>query len=129
MTNKTTKKETSHKIFANKERTKLAFMRAIILCLVSLIFSGIFLTVVNDMYGFVKADGKVELTIPQGSALSDVSDSLGKAGVVKNPFAFTLYVRSNDKADELEKVSGEVTLDKSMSYRDILSAILKAKSE
>jgi cell division protein YceG involved in septum cleavage len=118
-------KETKQKIFTDKKAVKFAFMSAVMLCLVSLFLAGGFISVVNDIYAFVKEDGETEIFIPEGSSLEAVSEALGKAGVIKNPFVFTLYVKSKGKAEALEGISGEILLDSSMSYREILSTLLK----
>ena len=126
---KNANKETKQKLFTDKKAVKLAFMRAVTLCLVSLLFAGAFLSVINDLYAFVKKGGEVELLIPEGSSLTEISAYLGKEGVVKNPFVFTLYVRSKEKGEELEGISGAARLDRSMSYREILSALLNIKAD
>ena len=118
-------KETKQKIFTDKKAVKFAFMSAVMLCLVSLFLAGGFISVVNDIYAFVKADGETEIFIPEGSSLEAVSEALGTAGAIKHPFVFTLYVKSKGKAEALEGISGEILLDSSMSYREILATMLK----
>ena len=118
-------KETKQKIFTDKKAVKFAFMSAVMLCLVSLFLAGGFISVVNDIYAFVKADGETEIFIPEDSSLEAVSEALGKAGIVKNPFVFSIYVKSKGKAEAVEGISGEILLDSSMSYREILATMLK----
>ena len=122
---KSIEKEIKSKIFTDKKAVKLAFMSAVIFGLVSLFLAGGFVSVVNDIYAFVKTDGEAEIFIPQGSSLEAVSDALGKAGIVKNPFVFSIYVKSKGKAEAVEGLSGTITLDRSMSYREILGTMIK----
>ena len=122
---KSIEKETKQKIFTDKKAVKLAFMSAVMLGLVSLFLVGVIISVVNDIYAFVKPRGEIEIFVPEGSTVDEIAEMLGKAGVVKNPFVFSIYVRSKDKSESLEGISGAILLDSSMSYREILGTMIK----
>ncbi len=95
------------------------------LFLFSLFLCAVLLSVANDMYAFVKPDTELCLTIEKGTDAKALADALYRGGVIKNPEVFSLYVSSKGKADRLLLSSGEVTLNASMSYRELLSEILK----
>lgn len=122
---KSIEKETKQKIFTDKKAVKLAFMSAVMLGLVSLFLTGVIISVVNDLYAFVKPRGEIEIFVPEGSTVDEIAETLGKSGVVKNPFVFSIYVRSKDKSEALEGISGAILLDSSMSYREILGTMIK----
>lgn len=104
----------------NRKRLKSAFSKALTLCLLSLFLAGGFIAVVNDVYAFVKRDSVINVNIPAGSSLSEISALLGREGVIENPFVFSLYVRSKNKTELCESMAGEVEFNSSMSYREIL---------
>jgi cell division protein YceG involved in septum cleavage len=110
-------------LFYNKTTAKSVFERALIIAAFSLLLSALLLSVINDVYAFVKPDGELKLTFTEPMPLSELSRLLQKEGVVKNPTVFSLFVRSKSKADELESFVGEATLRMDMSYREIILAL------
>lgn len=93
------------------------------LCVLSLLLSGVVISVTNDMYAFVKPDREITVNIAAGSSLYDVSEQLGSSGVIMNPAVFRLYVSHKGKAEAVGKFCGELTLNSDMSYRTILLAM------
>ncbi len=54
------------------------------------------------------------------ASLDDISKALAEKGVVENPDVFKLYVKLKNKEALVEQFSGELKLNSSMSYREIL---------
>ena len=90
------------------------------ICLLSLLFAGIFISVVNDVYAFVKPDTNVIISIEKGTAPKEFSNILLENGIIKNEFVFVCYLRSKDKHREVENIHGQWQLNQNMSYREIL---------
>ena len=99
------------------------FAKILPICLLSFFISGFILSVANDMYAFVKQDAEVTLRFEEACSLEEFSKALGQKKIVKNPAVFSLYVRSKNKADIVERFVGELTLNSKMSYREILSEL------
>lgn len=94
------------------------------LCILSILIAGFFITVVNDIYAFVKEERIVTLNIMNGTTLEEISFMLSDNNVIKNREIFCAYVRSKDKVEAVESFFGEVTLNSSMSYREILLSLI-----
>ena len=75
------------------------------------------------MYAFVKMDREISLAFYGGCTLDELSGALIDNGVIKNPDVFKLYVKFKDKERVVENFSGELKLNTSMSYREILSEL------
>ncbi len=93
------------------------------LCLTSVLLAGILLTVVNDMYAFVKPDTAITVELNEGMSDFHLAELLRESGVISNATVFALYLRSKDKSDDVAKLSGKHQLRASMSYREILKEI------
>lgn len=102
---------------------KDAFGRVIPLCLFALFLAAAVISVTNDMYAFVKPDQAVTLTLSSPIDAEGLSAALGKLGVVKNPFVFEMYLRSKGKDSRVAELNGQWTLNKNMSYREIMLEI------
>ena len=102
-----------------------AFGVILTLALFSLLLSALFISVVNDIYAFVKADAETTLTVENDSSVTEFSKLLADNGIIKNPNVFKLYALSIGKRDLIEDFSGEITLNSSFSYRQILNALKK----
>ena len=104
------------------DTVKRALARVIPICFVALLFAGLVCSVANDMYAFVKSDNDVELILEDPLTVNEISDTLARSGVLKKPMVFMLYVKLKNKESVLEEYTGELNLNSSMSYREILSA-------
>lgn len=102
---------------------KRTLARILPVCLFSIFISAFILTVANDMYAFVKEDRDVSLYVEAPYSIDDFSMLLGKEGIVKNPYVFTLYVKSKNKVQNVEEFTGELLLNENMSYREILAIL------
>ncbi len=111
------------RLFYDKTSTQNIFERALMLALFSLLLSALLLSVLNDVYAFVKPDGGLSLTLSEPMPLNELSRLLQREGIIKNPTIFSLFVRSKNKADTLEAFVGEAVLQRDMSYREIIIAL------
>ena len=106
---------------------RTALSRVTVTVLLALFCAALLISLANDLYAFVKPDRPFLLTVNEPLSLSVLSDRLDTGGVVNNPTVFSLYVRSKDRAEELEQFVGTVKLNASMSYREILLAFSEAE--
>ena len=95
----------------------------IIITLLSALIALAVISVANDMYAFVKPDGQIALIVSEPLTLGELSRRLQAEGVVKNPTVFSMFVKSKGRAETLESFSGEITLRRDMSYREIMLAL------
>ena len=109
--------------FSQKQK-KAALALIIPICLLSVLLALLFVSVLNDIYAFIKPEGKITVSVTQPLTDRQLASLLQERGVIKNDLAFTAYLRSKDKSDTVSLIFGEWTLDSNMSYRQILSAIL-----
>ena len=122
-------KRTGYKILADRKRLFLAFEGAIILCLVSLFILGVFVTVINDIYAFVKPEKAIKIAFGQNITLGDAAYILEREGVIDNPTVFSLYVKAKGKEAIFYGDFAEIEFNSSMSYREILYEIEKARGD
>ena len=106
----------------NTDDIKRAMSVIFPLCLFSLLLAGAFCAIFNDMYAFVKKDAEKTVFVEDDYTLRDISLLLGEMDIVDNPYVFMMYVRSKNKIEVVENFYGEITLNSSMSYREILSS-------
>ena len=97
------------------------------MALVAVFIASLVIALANDIYAFIKPDGAITLSVDTPRSLPEISHMLEDCGVIANPYAFALYVKSKDKTELLESFVGNAELDRSMSYREILLAIKNAK--
>ncbi len=99
---------------------RLAFSKITVLSLTALLVAGLGVSIANDLYAFVKPDREITLSIDEPCSLKELSKELEDQGVIANPTVFRLYVQSKGKGELLESFCGTLTLNSSMSYRQIL---------
>lgn len=94
--------------------TGIAVACAVLLAVVSL-------QTASDMLGMNKEDVKVEFTVPENATLDGVVESLHKAGIIKQPFMYKVYLKfSMDKEEEtVPFVAGTYQLNTKMAYNQI----------
>ena len=100
---------------------KRIFSRVLVISLTALLFSCALIAIANDVYAFIKKDSEVILTVSEPQTLNELSLILEENGIIENPTAFSIYVRSKNKEDIISGFCGEISLNSSMSYREILS--------
>lgn len=92
--------------------------------LIFAVLAGLFLlwslnTLFQPFHG--DGEGKVQVTIPKGAAVSEIGDLLGEKGVIDSSTLFQLRVTLAGKRSEI--YSGNFTLAKDMSYGDAIDAL------
>ncbi len=102
-----------------------AFGIAVPLCLTALLLAGAVISIANDVYAFVKPDSEIVLTLNQPPDAEELAKLLQAHGVINNAFAFKYYTVSHGLSDRLEGLSGELTLNSNMSYRELTAEISK----
>ena len=108
---------------SNEKLIKNTFEIVIMIVLLSALIALAVISVANDMYAFVKPDGKVTLRIDEPIGLMELSHKLQDEGVIKNPTVFSLFIKSKGRKEKLEEFVGEVALRQDMSYREIMLAL------
>lgn len=105
---------------------RYAFGWLTVILLFALLLAGLIVSIANDMYAFVKPNRPAVLEVESPTTLEELSARLDELGVVQNPTVFGLYVRSKGRAERVETFSGTLEVNASMSYRELLSALLSA---
>ncbi len=118
------KKEAS---FSDKKAVRRVFGVIFVMALTAAFFACLLISVANDIYAFIKSEGEIVLTVSSPLGISDFSKLLHDNSIISNPTIFSLYLKSKDKTEFIESFVGDVKLDRSMSYREILIAIQNAE--
>ncbi len=107
---------------SQRKLRRLAYSKITVLCLFATLVAAIGVSVANDLYAFAKPDAEISLSVEESSSLKEISKELERTGVIANPTVFRLWVRSKGRTDLFDGFCGTVTLNASMSYRQILLA-------
>ena len=107
----------------DKKLVRNTFEIIIIATLLSAMLALAIISVVNDMYAFVKPDSNVSLDISEPLSLRAISLKLQDEGIIKNPTVFCIFVKSKGKQESLESFIGQAALRQDMSYREIMLAL------
>jgi len=70
---------------------------------------------------------KISFLIPKGRSAGEVGSSLYKAGLIKSPLAFKIYVQATDKSKKIN--TGEFELSKNMNLYEIVDRLGKGPVE
>ena len=109
----------------NKKIFKNAFERIIMITLLAIFVALLFLSIVNDMYAFVKSSDSILIDLDAPASLYGLSKELSDKGVINNPTVFYLYARSKGRDKAIEGFAGQIWLNRNMSYEEILQALLQ----
>lgn len=115
-------------LFSDRRTVRRAWRTVLVLCLLAMLFAALLVSVLNDLYAFIKPDRVLLLRIDSPLSLSEFSALLEREGVVANPAVFSLYVRLKGKAETAERFVGSLPLNTDMSYREILRALTQASA-
>lgn len=110
---------------AHRISVRAALTAAVPLLLVGITIAAAIAAIANDVYAFVKPDAEAVLMLNAPTDKSQICHALQELGVIKNDFAFSLYVSSKQKTEQLESLTGKWTLNSNMSYREILRELTK----
>lgn len=88
------------------------------------------ISLVNDMYAFVKDSEEVEVTVSEFATVADISEILGDEGVIKYPWLFRLYAKLKhidqyiiEYPEKYAFVVGTHTVNGMMNYDELLIAL------
>lgn len=73
------------------------------------------------------SEQRVIIDVKQGSSAASVADLLLEKGLIKNTFAFKLYLKQNQLADQLK--AGRIVLQENFNLKAIADALVEGKSE
>lgn len=68
-----------------------------------------------------------KIVVPSGSSVQQIADLLTEQGIIKSPFAFTIYVRLSGKTSSLQ--AGSFILQPAMSTPEIVEALQSGKTD
>lgn len=91
---------------------------------VSVFIASFALSSINDLVGFSKESKEIEITIPEGYGLSEISELLKEKGIIDEPFTFEVYARIKEMDKRL--APGTYTLNSNLGYDQIFQ-LLKTK--
>ena len=81
---------------------------------VSVFIASFALSSINDLVGFSKESKEIEITIPEGYGLSEISELLKEKGIIDEPFTFEVYARIKEMDKRL--APGTYTLNSKPFY-------------
>lgn len=102
---------------------RFAFAQITMISLLALLCAGLFVSIANDMYAFVKHEETVTISVDSPMTVRQLATVLKQNGIINNPTVFSLYVQSKQQAERLEAFQGCADLNTAMSYREILLAL------
>lgn len=111
------------RLFDDRRTVRRVFRKILMIALCAALLAAAVISVANDMYAFVKPTRSALLSLEEKESLSDFARRLEQNGILANPHVFSLYVRSKNKVSLVEDFCGDIFLESSMSYRDILAAL------
>lgn len=95
----------------------MAYITAVFV--VSVIISVTVIFLANDIYGFVKSEDQIEVTIPQNATVEEVADILHENGIIKYKWLFKM----KEDGFSGKFAEGIYTLTPKSSYDDLIEAI------
>lgn len=110
-------------LFDDTQTVRRVFRKVITIALLAILFTAILLSIANDVYAVFKPDTAVRLYFNEPCSLAIFSRTLEQNGVLFHPYLFSLYVKSRDRISVVEGFYGELLLNASMSYREILRTL------
>ena len=109
----------------NAQRVKRACSVILPLCFLSLFIALFAAFSANDIYAFVKSQRSAQIHMSAKDTLYEKAKLLEANGIINDPALFSLYVRSKNHSDTISSFEGEIQLDSSMSYREIIKEFSK----
>lgn len=73
------------------------------------------------------SEARMVINIKQGSSAAAIADLLLEKGLIKNSFAFKIYLKQNNLADQLK--AGRIVLQEGFDLKQIVDALIEGKSE
>jgi len=114
---------------ARRRRKKKSFVQKFfgfilyLLCivLISVVISYFAIDVGNDMFGFVKQDKEVTVTVGDKQDVDDISGMLKQSGIIRHPKIFSMYVSMSKSEDDIHP--GDYTLNTNMTYSQVVGRL------
>ena len=100
-----------------------AFGKIIPICLLAIMLAGAVISVANDVYAFAKPQKSAVIRLDTPYTANELSKLLESVGIINNAFLFDIYLTAHGHADSVPLLTGEIALNSSMSYRDLLNEI------
>lgn len=93
----------------------------------SIIVSYIGITVVNDLFAFVKSDNEIVLIVDEDTTFRELAGELEKKGAVKYPLFLRMYngFKNRDRETPQELEPGEYKILANLNYDQIISTFSK----
>ena len=89
---------------------------------ISIILALNIIDIANDVFGFVKDDIDVTITVPENAELSDIIEILFENNLIKYPRIFKLYIQDVRKRN-FEFVAGTYLLNSKMNYDEFVDVV------
>ena len=110
-----------------KKGGKSHWVRSIVLVVIMLVISGLLASFIlfglNDIYAVAKPSRVISVEVPKGAHSAEISDLLGKNGVVDLPWLFRLVTKLRDDSTEFQY--GTYTLNSNIDYDTIIETLKK----
>ncbi len=101
-----------------------AFSKIAVIILISVLCACFVLSIINDLFAFVKPESSTALEITEPMSLWELSSLLQDRGIIENSFAFWAYAKMKGRDTQLEGFQGIAELNSDMGYRDILNNLI-----
>jgi len=93
---------------------------AFIIC-ISLVLASLLWLATVDVLGFNSVDEQVNITVPAGFTIEDVTDMLFDAGIIRYKFLFDLYAGYSHAEEKI--TPGAYILNRNLDYRSIVQGM------
>lgn len=103
------------------------YVAAVLLCAAFL--SYYVLTIGNDIFALVKGNAEIVIEIPEDATLDEVAALLEEEGLIEYDWVFSIYLGQSGDGEEIEFIPGKHTLNTSMNYSQLLSALTTSRRE
>lgn len=97
----------------------------LVILIVSAVISTAAISFANDIFGFVKSEEPIEITIPENATLGDIAKILADSSIIKYEWLFNLYCKNKD--DGKGFVAGKYSVSPLASYSEILDTFKEHK--
>lgn len=99
----------------------VAVVYAAIVCSISALLAFYMIVGINDMFGLVKEDIEIVVTVPEGATIDDITKLLDENGVVDYPFFFKIYALLSNPDAEFK--DGDFKLNAKSDYDSLLTRL------
>lgn len=117
----------SHTIFSALGKS-VAYIVFVICSAIIIAYIGI--TVVNDLFAFVKSDKEIVVSVDEDTTFRELASKLEKEGAVKYPLFLRIYnsFKNRDSKVKQELEAGEYRILANLNYDEIISTFTKKRA-